>query len=273
MKGAIMENVVTAIFEVESEAYKAFTELRQAPSGKDYKVVEAALLKRKGDTIEVVESIDAAGVSADDTARGIIIGSLAGILGGPLGVLLGANLGALVGTAFDTADTLDSASMLEVTAAKLYDGETAIVALVNEEEPAFDAAFEGFDVRIVRHFAIDVMDEVDRAIEEAAQDANLAKQEERAARKASVKKYFDGLKQKVLDKAAEHEAEREAYLDDLADKANEMTAKLAEADKAAGEAIKGMAADHEALGEAIDSAVDEASAAFVAETKKIYPAE
>ena len=76
-----------------------------------------------------------------------------------------------------------------------------------------------------------------------------------------------------IDKAAEHEAEREAYLDDLADKANEMTAKLAEADKAAGEAIKGMAADHEALGEAIDSAVDEASAAFVAETKKIYPAE
>jgi len=193
-----MENVVTAIFEVESEAYKAFTELRQAPSGKDYKVVEAALLKRKGDTIEVVESIDAAGVSADDTARGIIIGSLAGILGGPLGVLLGANLGALVGTAFDTADTLDSASMLEVTAAKLYDGETAIVALVNEEEPAFDAAFEGYNATIIRHFAVDVANEVELADQAAKDVLNQIKGKAIAMRKAERKK-----REAELDEAME----------------------------------------------------------------------
>lgn len=268
-----MQNVVTAIFNVESEAYQVFAQIRRKPFGENYVVAEAAQLKREADGVKVEDAFDAADVTSDDTALGMATGAVAGILAGPLGVLLGAWTGTLTGAAFDAADTIDSMALLEATAAKLLEGDVAIVALVDEEEPAFDAAFEGFDVRIVRHFAIDVMDEVDRALDEAAQDTNLAKQEARAARKAAVKKYFDGLKQKVLDKAAEHEAEREAYLDDLADKANEMTAKLAEADKAAGEAIKGMAADHEALGEAIDSAVDEASAAFVAETKKIYPAE
>ncbi len=41
-----MENVVTAVFEVESEAYQAFTEIRQNSDGKGYTVAEAALIKR-----------------------------------------------------------------------------------------------------------------------------------------------------------------------------------------------------------------------------------
>ena len=47
----MMENVVTAIFEVESEAYKAFSELRSAPFGEKYAVAEASLLKREGDAM------------------------------------------------------------------------------------------------------------------------------------------------------------------------------------------------------------------------------
>lgn len=264
-----MENIVTAIFNVESEAYQAFTQIRQKPYGEGYVVAELAQLKREGDAITVVEACDTAAVTSNDTAAGMAVGALAGILGGPLGVLLGAYTGTVAGAAFDAADTVDSMALLEATAAKLMDGDVAIIALVQEEEPAFDAALEGFDVQIVRHFAIDVMDEVDRALEEAAQDANLAKQEERAARKASVKKYFEELKQQYEDNKAEREAKREAYLDELADKANELNAKLAEADKAAGEKIKEMAAEQEAFDKAMDEAVADANAAFVSETKQI----
>ena len=148
-----MENVVTAIFEVESEAYKAFTELRNKPFGEGYTVAEASLLKREGDNIVIAEAFDAAGVTSDDTATGMIVGSLVGILGGPLGVLLGAGTGALVGGTYDSIDAADSASMLEVTASKLYENEVAIVALVQEDEPAFDAAFEGYETTIIRQFA------------------------------------------------------------------------------------------------------------------------
>ena len=84
-----MENVVTAIFEVESEAYKAFTELRNKPAAEGYSVVEASLLKRDGDNIVIADAFDAAGVTSDDTAAGMVVGALVGILGGPLGVILG----------------------------------------------------------------------------------------------------------------------------------------------------------------------------------------
>ena len=179
-----MENVVTVIFDVESEAYKAFTELRQAPFGKDFAVAEAALLKREGDVITMADAFDAADVTSDDTATGMLIGSIVGILGGPLGVLLGASTGALVGTLFDADDASDSLSALEVTAAKLFDGEIAIVALVQEEEPAFDVAFESYKTTIIRHYAVDVIDEVEAARDAEAVLANELREQLRAERKA-----------------------------------------------------------------------------------------
>ena len=155
-----MENVITAIFTVESEAYKAFTEVRNTPFGPGYTVAEAALVKRENDSVTMIDSFDTTGHTSDDTAAGVLVGSILGILGGPLGILLGAGAGALVGSAFDADDADDSLSALEVTAAKLLEGDVAIIALVQEDEPAFDAALEGYDAIIMRYFAVDVADEV-----------------------------------------------------------------------------------------------------------------
>ena len=200
-----MENVVTAIFEVESEAYKAFAELRNKPYGEGYAVAEASLLKREGDAITVDDAFDAAGVTSDDTAAGIIVGSIVGVLGGPVGVVLGAGAGALVGDSFDSVDAAGSISMLEVTAAKLYDGEVAIVALVQEDEPAFDAAFADYKVTIIRRFAADVAEEVDLA-REAADDMErqlrgqlraerkAERAEKREERKVKIAAHFEAIK-------------------------------------------------------------------------------
>ncbi len=214
-----MDNVVTAIFNVESEAYQAFTTLRNKPYGEGYVVAEAALIKCEGDVINVVDSFDL-GVTADDTAAGMMIGSLVGILGGPLGVLLGASVGGLTGSMMDTDDAIDSVSMLEATALKLYDNDCAIIAFVQEDEPAFDAAFEGFDTTIIRHFAADVYDEVDRARELELQLANEARQQLRAERKAarkekfedskaSISSRFEAIKKKYAEKKVEKKAEKE----------------------------------------------------------------
>jgi uncharacterized membrane protein len=209
-----MENVVTAIFNVESEAYQAFTQIRKQPFGEDYFVAEASLLKHEGDSIVVADAFDAAGITSDDTATGMIVGSLIGILGGPLGVLLGASAGALIGSAFDSDDAIDSASMLEVTAAKLYENEVAIVALVQEDEPAFDAAFEGYKTTVMRHYATDVLGEVDRARESQAEMENQLRQqlraerkeeraEKREERKDKIQGKFDGIKAKREERKAE----------------------------------------------------------------------
>ncbi len=212
-----MENVVTIIFDVESEAYQAFTNLRNKPFGENYIVAEAALVKCEGESIAVADSFDAAGITSNDTATGMLVGSVVGILGGPLGVLLGASVGAMTGSMMDTTDTIDSISMFEAAALKLYDNDAAIIALVQEEEPAFDAAFEGFNTTIIRHYAADVYDEVERAREVEAELINQAKlqlraekkaarKERREERKANIAARFDTVKEKHAERVAERQA-------------------------------------------------------------------
>ncbi len=218
-----MENVVTAIFDVEAEAYKAFAEIRNVPFGDGYAVAEASLLKREGDAIIVAETFDAAAVTSDDTAAGMVIGSLVGILGGPLGVLLGASAGALIGSTYDSIDAIDSVSMLEVTAAKLYDGEVAIVALVQEEEPAFDAAFAGYETTIVRHFAVDVINEVDLARQATVDFENQLREQLRAERKAEKAEKREERSNKIKAHFAElkaKRAERKEAMDEAKEIAN-----------------------------------------------------
>ena len=218
-----MENVVTAIFDVESEAYKAFAEIRRQPRGEGYAVIEASLLKREDGKIVVADAIDAAAVTADDTATGLVIGAVIGLLGGPLGVILGAGAGALIGSAYDSADAIDSVSMLEVTAAKLYDDEVAIVALVREDEPAFDAAFDGYETTIIRHFAADVINEVDAARDAQADFENQLREELRAERKAEKAEKREERKAARAEKRAERKAERaerKETFDDAKDIAN-----------------------------------------------------
>ena len=224
-----MENVVTTIFEVESEAYKAFSELRGMPYGEGYTVAEASLLKRDGDAIIVVDAFDAAGVTADDTATGMIVGALVGILGGPLGVLLGASTGALVGSAYDSADAVDSASILEVTAAKLYDGEVAIVALVQEDEPAFDAAFAGYQTTVIRHFAVDVMEEVDLARKAEADLSNQLREQLRAEKKADKAEKREERKAERAEKREARKAKIQARFDEAKAKRAERKAEFDEA--------------------------------------------
>ena len=108
--------------------------------------------------------------------------------------------------------------MLEVTAAKLYDGEVAIVALVQEDEPAFDAAFADYKATIIRRFAADVAEEVDLA-REAADDMErqlrgqlraerkAERAEKREERKAKIAARFEGIKARFQEgKQIAHES-------------------------------------------------------------------
>ena len=208
----VATNVVTVVFDVESEAYKAFSELRAQPVGEGYNVAEASLIKREGDTIKVADGFDAAGTSGDDTAAGMVIGAFVGVLGGPIGVLLGAGIGSLIGNAKDSKDADDSLSMLEVTVSKLYDGEVAIVALLQEEEPAFDAVFAEYKTTIYRQYAEDVKKEVELAREKAKDFENQIRGELQAEKKAA--------KEARKAERAEKRAERKAEFDEAKDIAN-----------------------------------------------------
>lgn len=200
-----MENVVVSIFPVESEAFQAFTELRQVPKGEGYDAIEAVLFKNSDGIVIMQDCFALRPLDAGET-KGLVIGSLVGVLGGPLGVLLGASYGAIVGGSVDRAKAADKLTAMEVLAGKIYEGETAIVALVKEEEPAFDAAFAKFQTTIIRYDAADIMEEVDHAYEVQAEMNKEALEQLRSERKADREERREARRADLKAKFEEYEA-------------------------------------------------------------------
>lgn len=172
------KNVIVTLFKVESEAYQALTELRQAPEAATYLVSAAALVKKENGACKMLDAFDTGAHTANDTAKGSLIGMAVGILGGPIGMLLGASSGALIGMAVDAGDAGFGASMLEKVADKLDDGMLAIIALAEEDDTfALDQKLSAFDTVIARFDAEAVADEVQRAAEVEEEMARLARME------------------------------------------------------------------------------------------------
>lgn len=196
-------NVAIVVFEVESEAFQAFNELCKAPVGEGYTVPEAALIRNKNNSIEVCDVFGntPAGTS---TSNGIVIGSLVGILGGPIGVILGASLGAQMGMASDAARAIDNVSIVAVVADKIFEGETAIVALVGEEEPAFDAVFANYKTTILRYDAADIADDVDRLYELEAEISNQVMEEVKADRREARASRREERRARIKDQFEEY---------------------------------------------------------------------
>ena len=194
-------NVVVTIFEVESEAFQAFTELRAKCAGTGYTAAEAALVRNKEGRIDMLDGFSLGPSAGDDTALGIVVGSLIGILGGPIGVILGAGVGAYAGSTSDADKAVDAVNAVAVVSSKLFEGETAIVALVEEDEPAFDAVFSGYKTTIIRYDAADIaadVEELRKLEEQVSEDVmNEIKAQRKAEREEKAKKDFEEYEESV----------------------------------------------------------------------------
>ncbi len=198
------QNVVVGLFEVESEAYQALTELKQDPGNDSSFVAEAALVKKENGSMRILDGFDSGANTVDDTAIGGLVGGLIGILGGPIGVLLGGSFGALIGSAVDGGDALDHASMLEQIAGKMDDNDLAVIMFASEEdESILDAKLSKFKTIIIRFDAAVVAAEVEEAQSMEKEMARLARKELRDEKKAA-------RKQKAEEKRAKMSAGFEA---------------------------------------------------------------
>ena len=211
------QNIVVGLFEVESEAYQAMTELKQNPGDEKSYVSTAALVKKENESLRTLDAFDTGANTTDDMAIGGVVGALFGVLGGPVGVLLGGSYGMLLGSAFDTDDALANASLLEQIAGKMENGEVAIIGLAYEEDEAIlDEKLSGFKTTIARFDAADVAAEVEEAQqleEEMARQARkelrdekkAARKEKRAEKKEKMSAEWEGFKAKFRkkDKAEE----------------------------------------------------------------------
>lgn len=195
------KNVVITIFDVESEAFQAFNELRTKIAGPGYSAPEASLIRNKGGNIDVLDGYSTDTTAGDGTAMGMVVGSLIGILGGPIGVILGAGVGAYAGSTSDADKAVDAVNAVAVVASKLFEGETAIVALVEEDEPAFDAVFAAYKTTAIRYDAEDVAKEAEelRKLEEQVSEdvMNEIKAQRKAEREEKAKKDFEEYEESV----------------------------------------------------------------------------
>ena len=217
MKGDIVmaQNIVVGIFEVESEAYQAMTQLKQYPGDEKSYVSAAALVKKENGTLRTLDGYDTGANTADDMAIGGLVGALFGVLGGPIGVLLGGSYGMLIGSAVDADDALSNVSMLEQISGKLENDEVAIIALAYEEDEAIlDQKLSGFKTTIVRFDAADVAAEVEEAQRMADEMARQARQELRDEKKAA-------RKEKRAEKKAKMSADWESFKDKFKKKEKE----------------------------------------------------
>ena len=207
-----MENVVSVVFAVESEAYQAMTTLKKNAVNEKYVISQAALVKKANGRIAAEDGFDTGLETADDAAIGGLVGGLLGVVGGPLGMLLTGSLGALTGSLVDTGDAVRNVSLLEKVTEQFVDGETAIIALVQEDDTSvLDEALSKFQTTIVREDAAEVAAEVKRAQEIQKEMERQARKQLREDKKESfkqeinerrnqIKSDFDALKKKISSK-------------------------------------------------------------------------
>lgn len=208
----MMENIVAVLFDVESEAYQAFSELKKFPVGNTYVISEMGLVKIQNERPVLLEAFDSGKDTVDDSLAGGLVGSLIGILGGPLGVLLGGSIGTLTGMAVDTGDAVKNMSMLERVSEKMYEGETVLTVLVQEtDEPELDGKLDKFKTTILRFDAAIIAEEVEKAAQmqkEMSKEAKRKLREEKSSerrqaveqKRAKLQAEFEAFKQKISKK-------------------------------------------------------------------------
>ena len=192
------QNIIVGLFEVESEAFQAMTELKQYSGSEVSYLTAAALVKKENGSLKVLDSFDTGAHTTDDMAIGGLVGALIGVLGGPIGVLLGGSYGMLVGSVVDTDDALQGVSMLEQTALKMEEGEVAVIGLAFEEnEELLDEKFGKFKAMVIRFDAAAVAAEVEEAQLMADEMARQARKELRDEKKEARKEKREEKKAKL----------------------------------------------------------------------------
>jgi uncharacterized membrane protein len=184
------ENVIVTTFSEDSTAYEALARLKELAADDQIDLHDGAVVERAGDG--TLHLRDEAGDEDDGlaTLAGGTIGLLIGVLGGPLGLLLGGAMGLLAGAIVDAEDDDETDSVLEHISRSIGNGETAVLADLDESGPApVDGAMAALDGRVTRYARKDVEAEIAGA-QEAAHKARVKARKElrHQRREATVEK-------------------------------------------------------------------------------------
>lgn len=206
-----MENIIVVNFEVESEAYQAFSELKARDYTDNYVISQAALAKNEGGRITPLDWFTVGAAANDDAIMGGMLGALLGVVGGPFGMLLMGSYGALVGGTVDLVDSDQNTIMMEHVMKCVTENKAVLIAMVQEKGPAdFDANFAKYQAEITRFDAAEIAVEIEeaqraeaelavQARKQAWQEKKDARREKLEARKAELAAEFEDLKKDMKE--------------------------------------------------------------------------
>ena len=195
-----MENLIVSIFKTESEAYQAFAELKTFKQTEKTKVDQIAVIKNEDGHITDKDRFDFENSVDDGVLKGGLIGAFVGLLVGPLGVLFGYGIGSLYGLAGgDTVEAVQE-GLIDQVSQKLVSGETAIVALVQEDDEQVLNYFNKYDTQILRWKVESVAEEIEAAAKVQADLYNKARAQMKAERKEARKEKIEEFKNNIKSK-------------------------------------------------------------------------
>ncbi len=207
-----MRNVVTAIFNIESEGFQAFREIQDGFAAEQYFIPQMALVKKYLGYLQTLDSYESPLVADSSTFSGGLFGSLIGILGGPIGMLLGGAYGAAVGSISDSAKSEAATSLLDAVTEKLTDNSVAIVALVDEEnEESLDNVLSKFDAVILRRDIAFVTEEVAEAKRLELEVQNQVREQWKADKKKELTDKAQELQDSIRAKIEQAKTDFEAF--------------------------------------------------------------
>lgn len=176
------KRVIIMNFDVESQAYQAFSEIKKLYAERQIKGEQMAVVTHTNDgahQFKINDFLDFTG--SDHTSKDSLIGMVIGILGGPLGVLLGWFAGSLIGATQDAKEIQGAQSIFQFMTEKIEVGQTGLMLIGDEEDnrPLNHLVMNELGGEITRLEYEDVTAEIEKAkavekkVQETANDAWL----------------------------------------------------------------------------------------------------
>lgn len=129
------KRVLVMNFEISSQAYQAFSEIKKLALSGQVKGEQMAVVTHSDDgdhKFKVEDFLDFTG--SNKTSTGGLIGMLVGLLGGPLGILLGWFGGSMIGATRDAKEIKNAQNIFEHLVNQIGEGQTGLILIADEED-------------------------------------------------------------------------------------------------------------------------------------------
>jgi uncharacterized membrane protein len=185
------ENVIAVSFAENSEAYEAFSSLKELGGQGQVSLGGAAIVERD-ENGQLVTKDQLEDPHLSGTATGGLIGLLIGILGGPFGVLIGGATGLLIGSLFDVEDASDEGSVLAAISSTVGPGKAVVIAELSEQsDDVVDHAMARLGGSVLRRTVEDVEAEIAAADEAQKAAKREARERLYAERRSQLREQIE----------------------------------------------------------------------------------